>query len=505
MFQKIARLPVLLSLLGACLGAAHAQEAPATLKRGVNIVGYDPIWTDPAQARFQPRHMQAIKDGGFDHVRMNLQAFAHMDKDGQLSPAWFKTLDTLVDAGLKAGLQVILDEHNFEDCAKDLPGCRTKLQAFWRQVSQHYKGAPAGVVFEILNEPNGAMNDAWNDVLAENLAIIRATNPTRRVVIGPRMWNSMGELDNLKLPANDRNIVVTFHYYTPMEFTHQGASWTPQFVNLSGVTWGTAFDRDRLKKDFAQVATWAERNKRPILLGEFGALEKAGSLYRVLWTDAVARSAEAKGFGWSYWQFDSDFVLWDMKKDGWVKTIHGALIPEQMDPAIKAQVERATDPAMEFVINTPRVAAWNVYGDKQTNQQVACEASGKTCLRVDMKQRLANAWDIGAVSPVLADFKKGDELRVLLWARLDTEDPKAQVTVPVLVQMGSAPYTAVISGTATLTSKLEPVLVAGIAPEGYTGGTVNLALQLGQVGQPVVLSAPFVLRNYKQPAAPAAK
>jgi endoglucanase len=71
--------------------------------------------------------------------------------------------------------------------------------------------------------------------------------------------------------------------------------------------------------------------------------------------------------------------------------------------------------------------------------------------------------------------------------------------------MGSAPYTAVISGTATLTSKLEPVLVAGIAPEGYTGGTVNLALQLGQVGQPVVLSAPFVLRNYKQPAAPAAK
>ena len=501
MFARIARFSALLLLLGSALMPAVAQEKTTALIRGVNIVGYDPIWTDPAQARFQPRLMQVIKDGGFDHVRLNLQAFAHMDKDGQLSPAWFKTLDTLVDAGLKAGLQVILDEHNFEDCAKDLAGCRPKLQSFWRQVSLHFRDAPTGVVFEILNEPNGQMHDVWNDVLAENLAIIRASNPTRRVVIGPRMWNSIGELDNLKLPAADRNIVVTFHYYTPMEFTHQGASWTPEFSKLSGITWGTAFDRDRLKKDFDKVATWAERNKRPILLGEFGALERGGTAQRVQWTDAVARAAEQRGFGWSYWQFDSDFILWDMKKDAWVKSIQGALVPEQADPAIKAAVARALDPAMEFVINTPRSAAWNVYGDKQSNQQVACESVGKTCLRVALSQRLPNAWDVGAVMPILADIRKGDELRAMIWARLDTEDPKARVDVPVLLQMGAAPYTSVVSGTVTLTSKMEAVMIAGVAAESYAGGTINLAFQLGQLGQPVVLSAPFVLRNYK----PAAK
>ena len=357
MLQKITRRPVLLSLMAllcACVAPAQAQEAAPDLKRGVNIVGYDPLWNDPAQARFQPRHMQAIKDGGFDHVRMNLQAFAHMDKDGQLSAAWLKTLDALVDTGLKAGLQVILDEHDFEACAKELTTCRARLQSFWQQIALHYKDAPAGVIFEILNEPNGAMNEAWNDVLAENLAIIRASNPTRRVVIGPRMWNSLGELDKLKLPADDRHIVVTFHYYTPMEFTHQGASWTPEFTKLSGVTWGTGFDRDRLTKDFAQVAAWAERNKRPILLGEFGALESAGTAQRVVWTDAVARTAEAQGFGWAYWQFDSNFIVWDMSRDGWVNSIHGALIPEQADPTIKAAVQRAIDPAMQFVINTPR-------------------------------------------------------------------------------------------------------------------------------------------------------
>ena len=333
-FQKLLRsalLPSLMTLLCACLVPAHAQEVAPVPRRGVNIVGYDPIWTNPAQARFQPRHMQAIKDGGFDFVRMNLQAFAHMDKNGQLSPTWFMTLDTLVDAGLKAGLQVILDEHDYESCAKDVAGCRLQLSAFWRQVASHYKDAPASVLFEILNEPNGAMNEAWNDVLAENLSIIRASNPTRRVVIGPRKWNSLSELDNLKLPAADRDIVVTFHYYTPMEFTHQGAYWASEFTKLSGVTWGTSSDRDRLTKDFAQVAAWAEHNGRPILLGEFGALETAGMTQRVAWTYAVARTAEARGFAWSYWQFDSDFVVWDMSKDGWVPPIHGALIPEAAD------------------------------------------------------------------------------------------------------------------------------------------------------------------------------
>ncbi|HEY4083813.1 MAG TPA: glycoside hydrolase family 5 protein [Burkholderiaceae bacterium] len=494
MFLRFTRLPVLaLLLLVGALQPAAAQD----LKRGVNIVGYDALWKDPAQARFQLRHMQAIKDGGFDHVRMNLQAFAHMDGDYKLSPAWLKTLDALVEAGQKAGLQVILDEHNFEECSNDVAACRPKLQAFWRQIAQHYRDAPPTVLFEILNEPHGALDAAWNEVLAENLQIIRESNPTRRVVIGPTQWNSLDRLESLRLPEADRHLVVTFHYYTPMEFTHQGASWTPQFSKLSGVTWGSAADKERLQKDFDRVAAWAERNKRPMLLGEFGALESAAMAQRVGWTSAIARAAEARGFGWSYWQFDSDFVVWDMKADGWVRPIHGALIPEQADTAAKPQATRNSDPALDYLINTPRASAWNVYGDKQTSQQIACSMTGKTCLRIDMQQRTTNTWDIGAVMPIQGEIKKGDRLQVVVWARLDTEDPKARTVVNMMVQLGSPPYTSVVGGAVALTSKMEAVLVEGVATDSYAGGTVNLAMQLGQVGQPVVLSAPYVLRNYK--------
>ncbi len=211
----------------------------------------------------------------------------------------------------------------------------------------------------------------------------------------------------------------------------------------------------------------------------------------------MARAAEARGFGWSYWQFDSDFVLWDMKKDGWAKPIQGALIPEQADPAVTAAVARSIDPAMEFVINTVRSTAWNVYGEKQSSVQIACEMSGKSCLRIELQQRLPNAWDVGAVVPVLADIHKGDRLQAMAWARLDGDDPKATAVVPMLLQMGSPPYTSLVSGSVTLSAKLEPVMISGVASESFAGGTVNLALQLGQLGQPIVLSAPFVLRNYK--------
>jgi endoglucanase len=42
--------------------------------------------------------------------------------------------------------------------------------------------------------------------------------------------NAVDRLDKMKLPPQDRRIIGTFHYYKPLQFTHQGAAW----VNDSG-------------------------------------------------------------------------------------------------------------------------------------------------------------------------------------------------------------------------------------------------------------------------------
>ena len=79
--------------------------------------------------------------------------------------------------------------------------------------------------------------------------------------------------------------------------------------------------------DFSGVEQWAKADRRPVLLGEFGAYDKGAMELRALYTAHVARTAESFGWAWTYWQFDSDFIVWDMAKDAWVAPILKALIP----------------------------------------------------------------------------------------------------------------------------------------------------------------------------------
>lgn len=298
------------------------------MRRGVNIIGYDPLWWGAGKARFHERHFQLIHDAGFQTVRVNLQAFDHMDAQNQLDPAWLKTLDWVVKNALANNLTVILDEHDYGYCGEHADTCETKLLAFWQQVAPIYKDTPPSVIFEILNEPNSQLTDArWNALMKEALAVIRKTNPTRNVIVGPAFWNNIHHLDKLDLPEDDRHLIVTVHYYLPMAFTHQGASWNKATAHLSGVTWGTDAEKQRVADDFAGVQQWSKTHDRPILLGEFGAYDKGPMDSRVLYTSWVARTAESLGWAWTYWQFDSDFIVWDMTKDAWVEPIRKALIP----------------------------------------------------------------------------------------------------------------------------------------------------------------------------------
>jgi len=339
--MRFGRLSALLSfafIAFATSAGVHAQPAsPVALhesdqpfRRGVNALGYDPYWTAGGQRRFEWRHFAEIHKAGFDFVRLNLQAFKHMDAHNRLEPQWLAKLDDVVREARKAGLGVILDEHDFDVCSEDVVQCQTRLTAFWQQVAPRYANAPRSVAFELLNEPHDKLNgEVWNGMLAQLLAVVRASNPTRIVVVGPTHWNSLNDLPLLKLPA-DPNLLVTFHYYEPFHFTHQGATWAGEEVKkLHGITWGTDADRATLRADFDKVSAWAAANHRPILLGEFGAYDKSGTPLelRVGYIEAARKEAEQHRFGWAYWQFEGDFVVWDMPNQRWIEPIRKALIP----------------------------------------------------------------------------------------------------------------------------------------------------------------------------------
>lgn len=304
------------------------QQAKA-MGRGLNILGYDPIWKDFAKGRFQAAYFQKIRQAGFRTVRVNLQAFQFMTDDNQLPESWFRMADWTVANATQAGLQVILDEHDFGFCGdKSYEQCKPKLLAFWRQVEMRYKDAPNSVTFELLNEPHGQISNAeWNGFFAELLKTVRQSNPTRNVIVGPGTWNSRDALKDLQLPANDGHLIVTFHYYDPFRFTHQGAPWAGEEIRSGhDIDWGSAEDRLVVERDFDGVAQWAAEHHRPIFLGEFGAYDKAPSASRVRWDAYIRKIAEERGFSWAYWQFDSDFVVYDVPNNRWNQPILDALM-----------------------------------------------------------------------------------------------------------------------------------------------------------------------------------
>jgi endoglucanase len=308
--------------------AISANEQCKRLGRGVNIIGYDKaLWKDHSKGRFKEGYFKMIKDAGFSNIRINMHPFSNMDSTYKIKSSWLETLDWAVENGLKAGLMVILDMHEFNAMADDPVAKKEMFLSVWRQLAPRYKDQPSNLIFEVLNEPNRKLTpELWNSFLRESMKIIRTSNPDRTLIIGPANWNGIESLPTLDLPEGDRNVIVTVHFYHPMRFTHQGAPWSKENANLSGITWtGTKDEKNEVDSKLKVAADWSKVHDRPIFLGEFGSYDKADMDSRARYTSYVARTAEKLGFSWAYWQFDSDFIVYDINKEKWVVPILIAL------------------------------------------------------------------------------------------------------------------------------------------------------------------------------------
>jgi len=306
------------SKIGRGLNIGNALEAPVEGEWGFVI---------------KDEYLQAIAAAGFNSIRLPVTWSAHTEGAAcDIDPLFFERVDHVVETALSHGLVVILNNHHFDALNENPSAFRDCLLKIWEQMSFHYKDYPDELFFEILNEPHGEFNNRaslWHDLLRDALTVIRKTNPYRMVVIGPIDWNSVHSIPTLQLPEEDRGIIVTFHYYEPFHFTHQGADWVGDDADSwLGTPWvGSIEERQDIAEAFDSAVTWAQTHNRPLFLGEFGAYSRADENSRYRWTDAVARSAEKRNISWTYWEFGAGFGVYDREKDEWRPLLLKALIP----------------------------------------------------------------------------------------------------------------------------------------------------------------------------------
>jgi aryl-phospho-beta-D-glucosidase BglC (GH1 family) len=212
------------------------------------------------------------------------------------------------------GLVVVLDYH---DESRSLESGAAEVRAFadvWTSLAAHLARttSPHGVLLEILNEPVfDADPRAWFPIRRRVVETIRAAAPLHTLVTGGPHWSS---LDGLLMsePVDDANVVYTFHFYEPFEFTHQGAPWVSGPVReLSGVRYPASMrDPHRIDRRIAAAAQWAARYAVPVWAGEFGAFpDVAPREDRLRWLRDVRTAFERHAIGWAVWSYDESLGL----------------------------------------------------------------------------------------------------------------------------------------------------------------------------------------------------
>ncbi|GHF95264.1 MULTISPECIES: glycoside hydrolase family 5 protein [Amycolatopsis] len=298
------------------------------LGRGINFGNALDALGDGPELPLDERYFDEVAEAGFDTVRLPVRWSAHAGAAPPyaIDPAFSRRVDAAVGTALDRGLQVVVDVHHYHElCAapdEQLP----RFLALWRQIAGRYAGHSGQLCFELLNEPRGQLTAArWNAVLAEALAVVRAADPGRRVIIGPAEMNGPEALSALEVP-DDGHLIATIHYYAPFEFTHQGAGWVPGAGRWLGRTWGGAADEDAVRADLAGVAAWGRERRLPLFIGEFGAFSAADTISRARWTAFVRAEAERLGMSWAYWEFGTDFGAFDLERAAWREPLRQALL-----------------------------------------------------------------------------------------------------------------------------------------------------------------------------------
>lgn len=313
---------------------AAVTPEPLRLGRGINLI--------LTRKQLSAEIFELIKQVHFDHIRLILHPFRYMttpEDNYRISDNWLDFLDWDVNLCLQSKLKVVISLHESWSIAPAPFEYWDQFISFWEQISVKFANYSNRVIFEILNEPHDELNiKTWNLFVNEALKVIRQTNPSRPVIIGPTHWNYITMLDTLEIPEEDCNLIITFHYYEPVLFTHQGvnAPWLRiDYKDKIGITWGTDEEKDFLIENFEKAHQWGIKHNRPLYLGEFGVSKYTKIENLIQYINFIRETAEKLNFDWSFFCFvNNDFGIFELQSKTWNKPLLKALIPDA--PALKS-------------------------------------------------------------------------------------------------------------------------------------------------------------------------
>jgi len=269
-------------------------------------------WNNPVTTKAM---ITAIKNAGFDIIRIPVSWGKASDSNYNIRADWMARVKEVVDYAVDNDMYIILnthhDEYTFKFTNSQKAASLAAFRRIWEQIAFAFKDYSEKLIFEGLNEPRtiGAAHE-WignaeeranlNEHYQVFVDVVRESggNNDKRILMINTYAASATEaaVNGLTLPTDTiaNKLIVSIHAYVPFNFAHDDngpAAWSSS----------NSSDTTPIHTAINTVYNRFVSQGIPVIMGEFGTLDKNNTPARVDHAEYYISYAASKGVKCIWW------------------------------------------------------------------------------------------------------------------------------------------------------------------------------------------------------------
>lgn len=288
-----------------------------------------------------PGLIRAVRDAGFDALRLPVTWAQHLSPSDEVDPAWMDRVEQIVSWVLDAGMVCLLNVHHdagSHGWLQASPACHDahgrRFDLLWQQIAARFAHVGENLVFEAFNEmldgkehwtetPDDeayVAHNRWHQRFVNTVRAAGGLNATRILSLQTySAGNSPRTLSAFQLPEDPApgRLILQTHNYDP-----QGFCWLKAGEHALRDTWGTAEDVSQAENLMVSLSAFARKHGAPLIIGEFGSEDKGNTAARATHAACFARNARDQGIVCFWWDC-GHFALFDRHRE---KVLHPEIV-----------------------------------------------------------------------------------------------------------------------------------------------------------------------------------
>ncbi|MBE5803479.1 MAG: glycoside hydrolase family 5 protein [Clostridiales bacterium] len=246
--------------------------------------------------------IDAVHKAGFNTLRLPVSWHNHVEADFNINTPWLDRVQEVVDWAVERDMYVILNTHHdvypeyYFPTEEHYATAEKYITAIWSQLAERFKDYDHHLIFESMNEPRpaGTSQEWWfnqedpycvevagcinrlNQAFVNTVRASGSQNADRYLMVPAYCANPDAACNTtyFHLPTDtaDNRIIVSAHAYTPYSFALE----MPGTSSFNPVT--NAGQLTEIIRFVSSLHKTYVTNGIPVVIGEYGAMEKNGNL-----------------------------------------------------------------------------------------------------------------------------------------------------------------------------------------------------------------------------------